>query len=1141
MSGPLGSSQWMYSSGGFYPTEIDQSLRFDGSSYLSRTPSVAGSLTTWTWSGWVKRGALGSDQTLFGLDYPPNDQNFHWVNFSSADKIDFGLYPTSVTARLTTTQVFRDPSAWYNIVAIWDTTNATADDRLKLYVNGVQITAFSARTNPTQNTSGFINTARLHTIGDLNYNAGHLQFFNGYMADTYFIDGQALDPTSFGEFKNGVWIPKAYTGSYGTNGFHLTYQDDTVSEGFNTVTYTGNGATQSISGVGFSPDLVWIKGRSSTNQDHLLADSVRGISRRLLSNTTAAEVFQSGFQITAFNSDGFTVVDDTNGGYNVNGSVGGTFSGAAAYVGWCWDAGSSTVSNTDGSITSSVRANPAYGFSIVSYTGNGTAGATIGHGLGAAPDMYIVKDRTNVSGWTVYNSVDGATKHLSLNASDAVATATSIWNDTEPTSSLFSLGYHGAVNASGDAFLAYCFHSVAGYSKIGSYTGTGATGNVVTTGFKPAFVMIKRTDAAGEWVMLDNTRSAVNPARKYIYASASSAEADAFNIVDFTNTGFTHYDGWTQTNLNGATYIYMAFADTRDLAFWRDQSGNGNDWQPNNLNYQDTVFDSPTNNYATLNPLNKGSLVTLSNGNLTVSGNSATNSAVVLGTIGMTSGKWYWETTITTVAGISYAGMGINPAIDNAEIYFINAGTTGGCGWRHPGGSGGIGGFGNTSATYPAFTSGDVISVAADFDNGALYFSKNNSWINSGVPTSGASKTGATNVWTAGSITGFPAGGGYNGNNNTLNFGQSGFTYTPPDGFLALCTANLPEPNISPLYGASPQDHFNTVLYTGIGGALSVTDVGFQPDLVWSKARNTGTPWHQLTDSVRGTTKQLFSNRADAEDTNTDKLTSFDSDGFTLGSNGGINGSGNTYVAWNWKASNATAVSNTEGTITSQVSANTTAGFSIVSWTGTGATSTVGHGLGATPSVVIAKRRNSTSNWAVQHASAGSGYFLLNSTDPYNGADTSIWNATLPTSSLFTTASGFFVNTATYIAYCFHNVEGYSKFGSYTGNGSATEGPFVYTGFRPAYIMAKVAVNQQNATSWQIWDAAREPYNPEILYLFANASDAESNTAPVYHAIDLVSNGFKLRAANTYGMNQSGATYIYMAFAENPFKYANAR
>ena len=1136
MSGPFGSSQWMYNDG-FYPTEIAQSLRFDGTSYLSRTPSVAGNQKTWTWSSWVKQSSManasGNQNSLFEAYTDNSNRMGWWFNDNATNTLGiFGMNSGGTQVQLYTSQAFRDFSAWYHIVLSVDTTQATASDRFKVYVNGQQVTSFSTSTYPSLNSDLRVNHNSQHTIGTSSWNGSVGDYYyDGYLADTYLVDGTALDPTSFGEFKSGVWIPKAYTGSYGTNGFHLTYQDDTVSEGFNTVTYTGDGATtQNVTGVGFQPDFTWIKERSSTS-GHVLADSVRGYDKYLVSNETIAE---STGVLNSVLSDGFRTTN--SGATNQSGQT---------YVAWNWDAGDSTVSNTDGSITSSVRANPAYGFSIVSYTGNGTAGATVGHGLSATPSVLIVKPRSIVDNWNVYhasNTAQPETDVLYLNLSNSTSDNNTIWNDTAPTASVFSIGSNSGINTNASPYIAYCFSEIAGYSKFGSYTGTGASGNVVTTGFKPAFVMIKRTDAAaGEWVMLDNTRSAVNPARKYIYASASSAEADAFNIVDFTNTGFTHYDGWTQTNLNGATYIYMAFADTRDLAFWRDQSGNGNDWQPTNLNYQDTVFDSPTNNYATLNPLNKGSLVTLSNGNLTVSGNSATNSAVVLGTIGMTSGKWYWETTITTVAGISYAGMGINPAIDNAEIYFINAGTTGGCGWRHPGGSGGIGGFGNTSATYPAFTSGDVISVAADFDNGALYFSKNNSWINSGVPTSGASKTGATNVWTAGSITGFPAGGGYNGNNNTLNFGQSGFTYTPPDGFLALCTANLPEPSISPLYGASPQDHFNTVLYTGIGGALSVTDVGFQPDLVWSKARNTGTPWHQLTDSVRGTTKQLFSNRADAEDTNTDKLTSFDSDGFTLGSNGGINGSGNTYVAWNWKASNATAVSNTEGTITSQVSANTTAGFSIVSWTGTGATSTVGHGLGATPSVVIAKRRNSTSNWAVQHASAGSGYFLLNSTDPYNGADTSIWNATLPTSSLFTTASGFFVNTATYIAYCFHNVEGYSKFGSYTGNGSATEGPFVYTGFRPAYIMAKVAVNQQNATSWQIWDAAREPYNPEILYLFANASDAESNTAPVYHAIDLVSNGFKLRAANTYGMNQSGATYIYMAFAENPFKYANAR
>jgi hypothetical protein len=234
---PFGSSQWMYSSG-FYPTEIDQSLRFDGTSYLSRTPSVAGNRKTWTMSMWFKRGNIGSTNVFFDagtgnaadLRILLTDTNFLYLLSYNGAAYDFYIK---------TTQVFRDPSAWYHFVVAFDTTQATASNRIKLYVNGAQITALSVSTYPALNFSGYINSTSSHTIGRYSWTAGG--YFEGYLADTYFVDGTALDPTSFGEFKSGVWIPKAYTGSYGTNGFHLTYQDDTVSEGFNTVTYTGTG------------------------------------------------------------------------------------------------------------------------------------------------------------------------------------------------------------------------------------------------------------------------------------------------------------------------------------------------------------------------------------------------------------------------------------------------------------------------------------------------------------------------------------------------------------------------------------------------------------------------------------------------------------------------------------------------------------------------------------------------------------------------------------------------------------------------------------------------------------------------------------------------------------------------------------
>jgi len=1101
MSGPLGSSQWMYSSGGFYPTEIDQSLKFDGTSYLTRTPSVAGNRRTWTYSSWFKRWSLtpaAGGQSLF---YAGNNTSSPrgGIVFGNAgdDKLSINgqlFNSTTGVLSLETTAQYRDPSAWYHLVVSLDTTQATASDRCKMYVNGVQVTAFGTATYPSLNQELQYNDAILHAT---RHPSGDYKFV-GYLADTYFVDGQALDPTSFGEFKSGVWIPKAYTGSYGTNGFHLTYQDDTVSEGFNTVTYTGTGTTQSISGIGFSPDFVWTKLRSQAGS-HSLADVIRGGTAVLRSDLIDAEVTRAN-HIQSFDADGFTLGAD--GTSNLNGRTN---------VAWCWDAGDSTVSNTDGSITSSVRANPAYGFSIVTVPNTGSV-LTAGHGLNQAPEMIIEKSRGLNDYWVVYHKDLGNTKALALNQNWAVMTSTSFWNDTSPTSSVWTMGNQGAVNTSGQNTVAYCFHSVAGYSKFGSYTGNGsASGPTVTLGFKPAFVMIKRTDVVNSWVMYDNTRQTTNPKDLRVLADSSDFEFDGNEYITFTDTGFEIQYSGNLTNASGGTYIYMAFADTRDLAFWRDQSGNGNDWQPTNLNYQDTVFDSPTNNFATLNPL-APSGGTFSNGNLSWS-SATTDGRFALSTISpSTDGKWYCEVNIGSKASTYWTvGLFAYPATALPRILYRSDGA--------------IYLDGSNVATVSSFTQGDVIGMAYDGSTRSLTLYKNNTSLGS---------------WTASSTTinyffGCASDSSGSSANYTLNFGQSGFTYTPPDGFLALSTANLPEPSISPANGDSPQDYFNTVLYTG-NGALTraITGVGFQADFTWAKRRNISGD-HGLFDAVRGATQRLVSNSTAAED-GSFGLSSFDADGYTTNATyDAYNSTGNTYAAWNWKASNATAVSNTAGSITSQVSANTTAGFSVVSWSSSSYSDTIGHGLGVAPDMIIAKERSISRSWLVYHKSLGNNYYLnLDTTDAQKTPNSGRLQVS-GTDSFICGTDG-----TAQIAYCFHDVEGYSKFGSYTGNGS-TDGPFVYTGFRPAYIMAKVAVNQLNAADWQIWDTARETYNPEILYLHANTSAAESNSAPTYFSADLVSNGFKLRSANTYGMNQSGATYIYMAFAENPFKYANAR
>jgi len=293
-----------------------------------------------------------------------------------------------------------------------------------------------------------------------------------------------------------------------------------------------------------------------------------------------------------------------------------------------------------------------------------------------------------------------------------------------------------------------------------------------------------------------------------------------------------------------------------------------------------------------------------------------------------------------------------------------------------------------------------------------------------------------------------------------------------------------------------------------------------------------------LYDVVRGTTLDLASNTTAAETTQSTGLTAFGSTGFTIGALAKINTNAATYVAWQWKA-NGAGVSNTSGSITSTVSANTTAGFSIVTYTGTGANATVGHGLGVAPSMIITKKRSSTSDWGVYHTSLTSAaYYLLLDTAAAQALGATYWNSTAPTSSVFSigTADAVNISTATYVAYCWAAVPGYSAFGSYTGNGS-TDGPFVYTGFRPRFIIAKDATNTTSA-SWMMQDSSRDTYNVGYKSLYANDPSAESVSSN--DNVDILSNGFKIRNASS-AWNNSGQTFIYAAFAENPLNYSRAR
>jgi len=518
--------------------------------------------------------------------------------------------------------------------------------------------------------------------------------------------------------------------------------------------------------------------------------------------------------------------------------------------------------------------------------------------------------------------------------------------------------------------------------------------------------------------------------------------------------------------------------------------------------------------------LDNGGL-TLANGNLDYS--RASNSWLSCrGTIGVSAGKWYWEATFTSVT-FAYIGVGKN-SMSLADS--VGASPDG---WAYSAVDGKK--YNNaTSATYGAtFTSGDTIGVAFDADNGTLTFYKN-----------GSSQGQAYSGLTSGPY--FPAFSLYGTASAVANFGQRQWAYAPPSGFKALVDTNLTAPTI-----AKPADQFGILLWTGNttngNGSRAISGLNFQPEFVWIKARSASVYGHLLFDAVRGAANSLASESTAAEGTPAanGKLDSFDSTGFTVNngtSNGWyVNTNGENYVGWCWNAASSNST-NTSGTITSTVRANATAGFSVVSWTSDGSSSirTMGHGLGATPSLVIIKNRDISDNWTVYHSSFSNlvrNYIFLNSTAAVATRGIDLWS-TFSSTTFGLDQTFIAANGQKCIAYCFAPVVGYSSFGSYVGNGSA-DGVFVYLGFRPKWLMVK---RTDAAEYWIVFDAVRNTYNIVDLRLLPSASNAESSLST--NPVDFLSNGFKNRGSDTF-LNGSGATYIYAAFAENPFQYARAR
>jgi hypothetical protein len=534
----------------------------------------------------------------------------------------------------------------------------------------------------------------------------------------------------------------------------------------------------------------------------------------------------------------------------------------------------------------------------------------------------------------------------------------------------------------------------------------------------------------------------------------------------------------------GTNGFYLKFADNSAATATTigKDSIQANNWTPNNISVTagvtyDSMLDVPTNNYCTLNPIDKTTTATLGSGNLQTSSAASQN---IVGSISMDSGSWYWEILYSAATASQLVGVYKTSAI--------------------------------TSSITPTT---NVIGIRFNANSGTLDYTVDGSTYTS-ISTG---LTGGGYFPYAGSLT--------NAKVIYANFGQRPFSYSIPFGYFPLCTSNFTAPTV--VNGASVMA---ATPYTGTQAALTITNtnngVSFQPDFVWIKGRSGATD-HALYDAVRGTTKDLVSNSTAAETTQATGLTAFNADGFGIGTLAKLNSGTATYIAWQWKAG-GTAVSNTDGTITSQVSANTTAGFSVVTATKSAeANCTIGHGLGVAPKMVIFKTRDfAADSWGVWHAAlAGTEWLVLNTTAA-KSTNANIWNSTAPTSSVISVGTSWSGTLA--LAYCFAEIAGYSKFGSYTGNGSA-DGPFVYCGFKPRFIMVKAS---STTGEWAMIDTSRSTFNVAGITSSANTAAAEAALL----SIDILSNGFKIRSATLN--NTSAATYIFAAFAENSIKYALA-
>ena len=1157
--------------------QIERSLRFNSgdSARLTRQPSSAGNRTTWTYSFWVKR----SINALFYQSFLINR-----VNASYNLRIDDPTTPKFYLAfasgvNLTTTPLYRDPEAWMHVVIVYNSATTTSTDRLQLYVNGSRVTDFDSINYPTFNQFSEFNKTDEHGIGYFNANTG----LDGYLTNVEFIDGRAVAPTDFGEFDdNGVWQPKEYTGTFAS-----TVTQTPSLDGAMIIKADGAQMTGYVSGSGLKCLYTSSNGIDWTFQNREAVGPFQSDAKYLAigaSGTNDITFFPGNGEsftyamysaTTDFTTQSDITVDTTSLSYSASGT---TSYGANGFH----------LDFSDNSSASALGTDSSGNGNDWTVTNISAASGSISEATGALP-LYNTTDaygRVKGTGFRTDSNASALQIAVAGDSSDEVAyairgsgSALTLTNTSvtfNQTGKFYSDAYliqnagavcqvaefTGAKPGTSDFCVEFWINPTttptnSGLFSYGDYNTVGSFG-IMTTGSNSlrvdmhdgvtsgARLTVANGLQANEWQHFALTRTGTNCVLYRNGVSQGSWTIDA--SADFTPASNPRYAIGNRLGLPFSSYnINSYFQDFRVYVGTAKYSGDFSIVNPDIASDNDSLLDSPTNgtqtdtgiggevsgNYATLNPLAtqiSGSL-TLSNGNLTATVGTTRTSAYANFPF---VGKMYYEVIFRNTAYV----FGMAPSVD-----FNTTANTAPQGFI--GGSSGSYGVVTSNLVYnntviigtisDTFTVGDYMGWAYDSNSGEITIFKNGT--NVGTFTASTSRTYFPAITLSGS-----------GAVADVNFGQRPFVYSAPSGFKALCTANLSDPTIAD--GSTAMD---VALYTGNGSTQTISGLGFGPDLVWIKNRASSSSYQVWFDFVRGPHKAIRSDSTVAEaDYSPNGVSTFGTDSFTVvddatggysvnGPPGGTYSGSASYVAWTWDAGTST-VSNTDGDIPSSVRANPSAGFSIVKWTsipwtGSAANRQVGHGLDAAPALIITKGMQSVASWYTYHkdldaTNPNDYYVTLNTTDARgNLADS--FGPSIPDSTTFGDRLLGYSAGEEVIAYCFAPVEGYSAFGTYTGNGLA-DGPFIYTGFSPRWILVKASTA---AESWIIMDTARDPYNVAQNALFANSNIAETAS---FTDFDILSNGFKLRRAGTDG-NFSARGYIYAAFAENPFKTARAR